>query len=223
MRSRFRPTLEAHHRTNSVGRGASERSIAAPWLGAGHPLAGVLRQAETVFAQLVSVTAAQAAGVVLLFGLGFGLSLAIRSGGPGRAGLSGRCSQGAQARCLPRAHRRRSRKTPVGLCGPRVAPPPQSPDSGAACRVSRRNPQGCRSAPPFASCRSPDLPHRRHPTCGARASPGSVASSRRSPVCARGRGGGVAPDIRGESALRRRRRVVAAGTRSGPLPARLTS
>jgi hypothetical protein len=78
MRSRFRPTLEAHHRTNSVGRGASERSIAALWLGAGHPLAGVLREAETVFAQLVSVTAVQAAGVVLLFGtLRFGLSLAI--------------------------------------------------------------------------------------------------------------------------------------------------
>jgi hypothetical protein len=38
----------------------------------------VLRQAETVFAQLVSVTAVQAAGVVLLFGnLRFGLSLAI--------------------------------------------------------------------------------------------------------------------------------------------------
>jgi hypothetical protein len=78
MRSRFRPTLEAHHRTNSVGRGASERSIAALWLGPGHPLAGVLCEAETVFAQLVSVTAVQAAGVVLLFGnLRFGLSLAI--------------------------------------------------------------------------------------------------------------------------------------------------
>lgn len=78
MRSLFRPTLEAHPRTNSVGRGASERSIAALWLGAGHPLAGVLREAETVFAQLVSVTAVQAAGVVLLFGnLRFGLSLAI--------------------------------------------------------------------------------------------------------------------------------------------------
>jgi hypothetical protein len=76
MRSRFRPTLEAHHRTNSVGRGASERSIAALWLG--HPLAGVLREAETVFGQLVSVTALQAAGVVLLFGnLRSGLSLAI--------------------------------------------------------------------------------------------------------------------------------------------------
>jgi hypothetical protein len=78
MRSRFRPTLEAHHRTNSVGRGASEQSIAELWLGAGHPLAGVLREAETVFAQLVSVTAVQAAGVVFLFGnLRFGLSLAI--------------------------------------------------------------------------------------------------------------------------------------------------
>ena len=77
MRSRFRPTLEAHHHTNSVGGDAGECSIAGLWLGAAHPLVGVLRQAETVFAQLVSVTAAQAAGVVLLFGLGFGLSLAI--------------------------------------------------------------------------------------------------------------------------------------------------
>jgi hypothetical protein len=78
MRSRFRPTLEAHHHTNSVGRGASERSIAELWLGAGHPLVDVLRQAETVFAQLVSVTAVQAAGVVFLFAnLRFGLSLAI--------------------------------------------------------------------------------------------------------------------------------------------------
>jgi hypothetical protein len=48
------------------------------WLGADHPLAGVLREAETVFAQLVWVTAVQAAGVVFLFGnLSFGLSLAI--------------------------------------------------------------------------------------------------------------------------------------------------
>lgn len=78
MRSRFRPTLEAHHQANSVGRGGGERSIAELWLGAGHPLAGVLRRAETVFAQLVSVTAVQAAGVVLLFGnQRFGLSLAI--------------------------------------------------------------------------------------------------------------------------------------------------
>jgi hypothetical protein len=78
MRLRFRPTLEARHHTNSVGRGASERAIAESWLGAGHPLVGVLGHAETVFAQLVSVTAVQAAGVVLLFGnLGFGLSLAI--------------------------------------------------------------------------------------------------------------------------------------------------
>lgn len=78
MRSRFRPTLEAHHHANSVGRDAGERSIAELWLGAGHPLVGVLRQAETVFAQLVSATAVQAAGVVFLFGnLRFGLSLAI--------------------------------------------------------------------------------------------------------------------------------------------------
>jgi hypothetical protein len=77
MHSRFRPTLEAHHHTNSVGGDAGECSIAELWLGAAHPLVGVRRQTETVFAQLVSVTAAQAAGVVLLFGLGFGLSLAI--------------------------------------------------------------------------------------------------------------------------------------------------
>jgi hypothetical protein len=78
MRPRFRPTLEAHHHTNSVGRGASERSIAELWLGAGHPLVDVIRQAETVFAQLVSATAVQAVGVVLLLGnLSFGLSLAI--------------------------------------------------------------------------------------------------------------------------------------------------
>jgi hypothetical protein len=68
MRSRFRPTLEAHHAAKSVGRDAGERSIAELCLGAGHPLVGVLREAETVFAQLVSVTAVQAAGVVFLFG-----------------------------------------------------------------------------------------------------------------------------------------------------------
>jgi hypothetical protein len=78
MRSRFRPTLEAHHDANSVGRDAGERSIAELCLGAGHPLVGVLREAETVFAQLVSVTAVQAAGVAFLFGnLRFGLSLTI--------------------------------------------------------------------------------------------------------------------------------------------------
>jgi hypothetical protein len=47
-------------------------------LGAGHPLVGLLRQSDTAFEQLVSVTAVQAAGVVFLYGnLRFGLSLAI--------------------------------------------------------------------------------------------------------------------------------------------------
>jgi hypothetical protein len=47
-------------------------------LGAGHPLVGVLRQSETAFEQLVSVTAVQAAGLVFLSGdLRFGLSLAL--------------------------------------------------------------------------------------------------------------------------------------------------
>jgi hypothetical protein len=98
MLSRFRPTLEAHHHTNSVGGDAGESSIVELWLGAAHPLVGVLREAETVSAQLVSVTAAQAAGVVLLFGLGFGLSLAI-AGAVVQVGLACRVA-------ALRAHRR---------------------------------------------------------------------------------------------------------------------
>jgi hypothetical protein len=47
-------------------------------LGAGHPLVGLLRQSDTVYEQMVSVTAVQAAGLVFLSGdLGFGLSLAL--------------------------------------------------------------------------------------------------------------------------------------------------
>jgi hypothetical protein len=47
-------------------------------LGAGHPLVGLLRQSDTLFEQLVSVTAVQAAGLVFLSGdLKFGLSLAL--------------------------------------------------------------------------------------------------------------------------------------------------
>jgi hypothetical protein len=47
-------------------------------LGAGHPLVGLLRQSDTVYEQMVSVTALQAAGLVFLSGdLKFGLALAL--------------------------------------------------------------------------------------------------------------------------------------------------
>ena len=52
--------------------------MAEALLGAGHPLVGLLRQSDTAFEQLVSVTVVQAAGVVFLSGnLRFGLALAI--------------------------------------------------------------------------------------------------------------------------------------------------
>jgi hypothetical protein len=48
------------------------------WLGAGHPLVQLLSRSETACQQLVTVTAAEAAGVVWYVGYwSFGLSLAI--------------------------------------------------------------------------------------------------------------------------------------------------
>jgi hypothetical protein len=57
---------------------AAERSLAEMWLGAGHPLVQSLSRSETACRQLVTVTAAGAAGVVWYVGdWSFGLSLAM--------------------------------------------------------------------------------------------------------------------------------------------------
>ena len=78
MRSPRHPPSAAHHRARDAGQARDERTLAETLLGAGHPLVGLLRQSDTAFEQLVSVTAVQAAGVVFLSGnLRFGLSLAI--------------------------------------------------------------------------------------------------------------------------------------------------
>jgi hypothetical protein len=78
MRSPLHPPLAPHHDTAAAGQAGNDRAMAEAVLGASHPLVGVLRHSDTVFEQLVSVTALQAAGVVFLSGnLGFGLSLAI--------------------------------------------------------------------------------------------------------------------------------------------------
>jgi len=67
----------APHR--AVGSGAkAERSLAEMWLGAGHPLVQSLSRSETACQQLVTVTAAGAAGVVWYVGdWSFGLSVAM--------------------------------------------------------------------------------------------------------------------------------------------------
>jgi hypothetical protein len=71
------PRPAAPHR--AFGSGATaERSLAEMWLGAGHPLVQSLSRSETACQQLVTVTAAGAAGVVwFVGGWSFGLSLAI--------------------------------------------------------------------------------------------------------------------------------------------------
>jgi hypothetical protein len=54
----------------------NERSVAEAALGTGHPLVALLHQFDTAFEQAVSVTAVQAAGIVLFVGNhGVGLSL----------------------------------------------------------------------------------------------------------------------------------------------------
>ena len=71
------PRPAAPHR--SVGAAAqAERSLAETWLGPGHPLVQSLTRSETACRQLVTVTAAGAAGVVWSAGgWSFGLWLAI--------------------------------------------------------------------------------------------------------------------------------------------------
>jgi hypothetical protein len=75
----MRPHLPRPFSSNAaLARTESERSLAEVWLGAHHPLVCLLRRFETACAQLVSVTAVQAAGVVFLVGdWPVGLSLAI--------------------------------------------------------------------------------------------------------------------------------------------------
>jgi hypothetical protein len=78
MRSPRHPSFAAHYGTAAAGQAGEDRTMAEALLGASHPLVGLLRQYNTAFEQLVSVTALQAAGVVFLAGdLRFGLSLAI--------------------------------------------------------------------------------------------------------------------------------------------------
>jgi hypothetical protein len=76
MRPHF-PRPAAPHRAVASG-ATAERSLAEMWLGAGHPLVQSLSRSETACQQLVTVTAAGAAGVVwFVGGWSFGLSLAI--------------------------------------------------------------------------------------------------------------------------------------------------
>jgi hypothetical protein len=78
MRPPLHPPPVAHRPPSSVNRDGSEHSRAEALLGASHPLVGLFRRFDTLFGQLVSVTAVQAAGVVFLAGnLRFGLWLAL--------------------------------------------------------------------------------------------------------------------------------------------------
>jgi hypothetical protein len=71
------PRPAAPHRAVASG-ATAERSLAEMWLGAGHPLVQSLSRSETACQQLVTATAAGAAGVVWYVGdWSFGLSLAI--------------------------------------------------------------------------------------------------------------------------------------------------
>jgi hypothetical protein len=71
------PRPAAPHRAVASG-ATAERSLAEMWLGAGHPLVQSLSRSETACQQLVTVTAAGAAGVVwFVGGWSFGLSFAI--------------------------------------------------------------------------------------------------------------------------------------------------
>jgi hypothetical protein len=71
----------APHRIPAFG-AESERSLAESWLGAEHPLVRSLSRSETAGQQLVTVTAAGAAGVVwFVGGWSFGLQLAIAAAG----------------------------------------------------------------------------------------------------------------------------------------------
>jgi hypothetical protein len=71
------PRPAAPHRI-PASEAESERSLAESWLGAEHPLVRSLSRSETACQQLVTVTAAGAAGLVwFVGGWSFGLSLAI--------------------------------------------------------------------------------------------------------------------------------------------------
>jgi hypothetical protein len=78
MRPHFPRSFTAHERPAAAEWAGSERARAAALLGVCHPLVGLLGRFETVFEQLVWVTAVQAAGVVFLAGgTAFGLSLVV--------------------------------------------------------------------------------------------------------------------------------------------------
>ena len=78
MRPHFPRPRTAHEHPAAAERDGSERALAEALLGARHPLVGLLGRFETVFEQLVWVTAVQAAGVVFLAGgTAFGLSLGV--------------------------------------------------------------------------------------------------------------------------------------------------
>jgi hypothetical protein len=74
MRSHLPPAFAAHQ--SPARRFVKERLIVEASLGAGHPLVGVLSQLEFVFEQMLVVTAAQVAGVVLFSG-NLGLSVVV--------------------------------------------------------------------------------------------------------------------------------------------------
>jgi hypothetical protein len=78
MRLRLFPQVTPQPDRIAGSQGGGDRLTAEALLGWRHPLADVLRRTEVVFEQLVSATAAQAAGLVFFSGeVGFGLLLAI--------------------------------------------------------------------------------------------------------------------------------------------------
>jgi hypothetical protein len=81
MRSGFRHPLTAQPRSRPVRQAATECARAEALLGAGHPLATVLRASLTAAEQLLAVAASQAVAAILVYeGSSFGLPLIIGSG-----------------------------------------------------------------------------------------------------------------------------------------------
>jgi type IV secretory pathway VirB2 component (pilin) len=78
MRLRLHRPSPAHRGAGTLFPADSERSSAETLLGASHPLVTLLRELETVYTQLVAVSAVQATGLVFLLGNHtFGLALAL--------------------------------------------------------------------------------------------------------------------------------------------------
>jgi hypothetical protein len=78
MRPRLHRSSPAHQDAGAARLADTQGSSAEGLLGAGHPLVGLLRQAEVVYEEILAVTAVQAAGTVfLLGGHTFGWSVAV--------------------------------------------------------------------------------------------------------------------------------------------------